>query len=187
MITCWLYQKIISSRVSTRRALPDRARRHAQSCPTCRHSYESATAMARQLSLSADGERRSPSPFLHGKIMSAIRAEENLKPQPARARVNWAIPVAAACLFLLAGIVVMLQPAAPNQNVSRSAAVPAAAALKVTLPSAAQVGRWTTTLDAPLENETQLVLNDAKTVIHSLASSFLPDNLQASVLENAPR
>jgi hypothetical protein len=143
--------------------------------------------MARQLSLSADNERRPPSPFLHGKIMSAIRAEENLKPQPARARLNWAIPVTAACLFLLAGIVWLLQPAAPSQNASRSAAVPTAQALNVTLPSAAQVGRWTKTLDAPLENETQLVLNDAKAVIHSLASSFLPDNLQASVLGNAPR
>ena len=35
--------------------------------------------MARQLFLSADDERRPPSPFLHGKIMSAIRAEENLR------------------------------------------------------------------------------------------------------------
>jgi hypothetical protein len=187
MITCWLYQKIISSRVSARLALPDRARRHAQSCPTCRQYYESATALARQLSLGADNERRPPSPFLHGKIMSAIRAEENLNPQPARARLNWAIPVTAACLFLLAGIVWLLQPAAPSQNLSSSAAVPADQALNVTLPSAAQVGRWTKTLDAPLENETQLVLNDAKTVIHSLANSFLPDNFQASLLENAPR
>jgi predicted anti-sigma-YlaC factor YlaD len=171
--------------VDAHTALPDWTQRHAQSCPGCRQFYESAKTLAQQLSASVDKERL-PSAFLHGKIMSAIRAQENVELQPARGRLVWAIAVGTACV-LLAGIVWLREPTAPGQNKSGPTSVPAELALNVSVPSATQVGQWTKTFDGPLENETQLVLNDAKAAFDSLKSSLLPDNLVASSPESPLR
>jgi hypothetical protein len=57
---------------------------------------------------------------------------------------------------------------------------PTELALKVNLPSVAQLDHWTTRLDAPLEQETQLVLLDARTALDTLARSFVPEGFLAT-------
>jgi hypothetical protein len=94
--------------------------------------------------------------------------------------------LAAACL-LLAGIVWLRKPTVPGQNEFGLKSVPAGLALNVNVPSATQVGQWTKTFDGPLENETQLVLNDAKAAFDSLKNSLLPENLVASSPESSLR
>jgi len=183
MTTCWLCQKIVSIRIDAGRALPRWALSHIQNCPACAAANESATALARQLSSTANDHRRSASPFLHGKIMLAVRSLENAEPHPGRSRLGWAMAVGMICL-LAASMVWLRYPPMPDQNVSKSP--PAELALNVTLPSAAQVDQWTKTLDVPLEQETKLVLRDATVAINTLARGFLPEDLLASSTETTP-
>src|SRR6185295_13021631 len=127
--------------------------------------------MGRALSASAEGERRPSPAFLHGKIMSAVRAAEPGEAPPVRGRLAWAVAV--ACL-LFAGLVWLRRPAAPVPN----AGGPTELALNVSLPAAARVDQWP--LDRALEQETQFVIADAKAAIDSLKNSFLPDAAEGS-------
>jgi hypothetical protein len=148
-----------------------------ESCPSCRTFYESGIAMAQRLSTSADGERLEPSPFLHGKIMSAIRSEGNTARQPAAVRLGWAMAIGAACVIAV-GIVWLRPPQAAHQIVSKPTPTPAQQVLAVSMaPPPAKVDQWLRTSEAPLENETKLVVDDAKTAMNTLAKSFLPDDL----------
>ena len=130
----------------------------------------------RALSAGADGERRWPSPFLHGKIMSGIRASQRLESPPARWRLGWRAVAGTVCLLFVTGVIWMSRPPAPGSRGSGGRLVPAEGALALNLPSAAQVDQWTKTLDGPLEHEMELVLNDAQAAINSLKASFLPEN-----------
>ena len=185
MITCWLCQKTVSSRIDANSVLPQWALNHLHHCPACRAAHESAMALAWQLSSAVDHHRRSASPFLHGKIMSAVRSMDKTEPQTGRSRLVWATAAGMMCL-VAASMVWLRQPPLPDQNASKSTSAPAELALNMTLPSAAQVDQWTKTLDEPLEQETELVLRDATAAINILARGFLPEDLLASSTETAP-
>ncbi len=184
MITCWFCQRIVSLRVDSNSALPEWAHNHVQNCPACQESYKSAMALSRQLFSTARDQKRAASPFLHGKIMSAVRSAEHAGAHHGHRRLGWGMAVGTVCL-LAASMVWLLLPSRPDQNLAKSAAPPAELALNVTLPSVAQVDQWTKTLDAPLEQETKLVLLDATAAINTLARGFLPENLLASSAEAA--
>jgi hypothetical protein len=185
MTTCWLCQRIVSSRIDANTALPKWALNHMQHCSACRESYESTIALAQQLSATANAQRLSPSPFLHGKIMSAVRSSQNAEsqPEPSR-RLAWAMAVG-MMLLLAAGIVWLRHPPLTDENASKSPATAPQLALNVNLPSVAQVDQWTKTLDAPLEQETKLVFRDATVAIDTLARGFLPEDILASSTETA--
>jgi hypothetical protein len=139
-------------------------------------------AMGQRLSTSAGAERREPPPFLHGKIMAAIRSEGNAARRPAAARWGWAVAAGAACVVVV-GIVSPHRP--PHQVVSKANPPPAQLVLNVsTPPPPAKVDQWLKTSEAPLENETKLVLDDAKTAMKTLAKSLLPDDLLGSSAKN---
>jgi hypothetical protein len=182
MITCWPCQRIVSAHMDAGAALPDWTRRHLENCSDCRTFYESGIAVAQRLSVSAAGEKREPSPFLHGKIMSAIRSEGNAARQPAPARWGWAMAVSAACVVAVSVVWLNRPPAAHPLALIPAPAPPVLNALTPAPP--VQVDQWLKTSEAPLENETQLVLNDAKTAMNTLAKSFLPDDLLASSAKN---
>ncbi len=179
---CWLHQKIISSRLDENSALPGRVQRHLKGCPSCRQAFESAMATVRALSVDSPEKNLEPSPFLHGKIMSVVWAERGQSARPRPGVARWALPiVAATACVIIAGTVWTRRPLAPVGNPSAAWSAPTELALKMKLPSEAQMNQWSTVLDAPLEHETQLVLNDAKAALDSLKNSFLPD------LEEVPR
>ena len=46
------------------------------------------------------------------------------------------------------------------------------------LPDARRLRQWTETLDRPLETEMELVVNDAKMAINSLANSFISEKFR---------
>jgi hypothetical protein len=46
--------------------------------------------------------------------------------------------------------------------------------MTLNLPSVAPIDTWANTLDKPLDNEMQFVLDDAQTAIKYLQKSFLP-------------
>jgi hypothetical protein len=186
MITCWFCQRIVSIRLDANSALPEWVRNHIQRCPACRESYESATALIQQLSTTAKDQNRVASPFLHGRIMSAVRSLENVQvdAQRGRSRLGWGMAVGMVCLVATSMVWLRL-PFQPDQSAPKSTASSAEPALNVKLPSVAQVDQWTKTLDAPLEQETKLVLRDATAAINTLARGFLPEDLLASSTEAA--
>jgi hypothetical protein len=154
-----------------------------ENCPRCQVYYESGMAMARGLSASAGVERREPPAFLHGKIMSAIRSEGNVRSQPAAARLGWTMAVGTVCVVVI-GIVSLRQPAATHPIALKPTPVPAQQVVNASVPASAQIEGWVKTSEAPLENETELVVNDAKTAMNSLVKSLVPDNLLASSVKN---
>src|SRR5258706_431126 len=153
MITCWLFQRIVSSRVDANTVLPVWAQNHLHNCSACRGIYESARTLVQQLSASADAQRQSPGPFLHGKIMSEVRSQHNAEPQRGHWRLGWGMGLGTACL-IAAVIVWLRQPPAPDPSASGSTSSYAELALNVNLPTVAQVDEWTKTPDAPLQEET---------------------------------
>ena len=185
MITCWRCQRIVSAHIDAGVALPDWTRRHLEGCPRCREFYESGMAMGARLSTTAAGERRDPSPFLHGTIMSAVRSEGNAGHKPAAVRFGWGIAMGVACV-VAAGIIWLRPPPAPHQVVSKPASAPVQPVLTASMPAPARVDQWVKTSEAPLENETKLVLNDAKTAMNTLAKSLLPDDLLSSSAKKGP-
>jgi hypothetical protein len=173
---CRLHQKIILSRLDENSALPRRAQRHLKSCPSCRQAFESARATGRALSVDSPENNLEPSPFLHGKIMSAVGAERGQSGRPRPDFARWALPIVAATFcVIIAGTVWTRRTPAPAGNPSAARWAPTEPALKMRLPNEAQMNQWSAALDAPLEQETQLVLNDAKAALDSLKNSFLPD------------
>ncbi len=184
MITCWLSRNIILSRVDTNTALPVWVGNHVRGCRNCQVVYDTATALAKQLSSPGNTPKGRVPPFLHSKIVSAVRAEATREVPSNRWRYAWATAIGTACL-LIAGIVLLRQPPVPTGIATNSIAAPTEVAINVNLPTAAQVDQWAKTLDAPLEQETKLVLLDATAVINTLAKGFLPEDLLASSTEPA--
>ena len=183
MITCWRCRRIVSAHIDAGVPLPDWTRQHMERCPPCREFYESGMAMAQRLSATAGGERREPSAFLQGKIMSAVRSDGNAGRKPAAARLGWAMAVSVACV-VVAGTVWLRRPPTPHQIASKPVPVPTQQVLNASVPAPTRVNQWLETSEAPLENETQLVLNDAKTAVNTLAKSLLPDDLIGSSAKN---
>jgi len=116
--------------------------------------------------------------------MSAVCSQENPEPQLERSRAGWAMAAGLVCL-IVAGVIWVRQPPVPDQDAMKSASAPAKLAFNVNMPSAAQMDQWTKNLDAPLEQETKLVLRDATAAINTLARGFLPQDLFASSSETA--
>ena len=186
MITCLLSRNIILSRVDANTALPAWVGNHVRGCRHCRAVYDSARTLATQLSSTGITARGGVPPFLHAKVMSAVRAQARPEVMTNRWRYGWAAAIGTACL-LIAGVVLLRQPPVPARVATNSIATPAELATHANLPTAAQVDQWAKTLDAPLEQETKLVLLDATAAINTLARGFLPEDLLAASTEPARR
>src|SRR5579859_5260704 len=119
MITCWLSQTVLSSRIDENTAPPAWVSNHVHGCRECRSYYESAMSLAEQLSSSANMERKPAPPFLHAKIISTLRAAERPERQQGRGRLAWTAAVGLACL-LTAGVVWLRQPPRPARVASNS-------------------------------------------------------------------
>jgi hypothetical protein len=174
MILCQLFHKWVSWHADANTELPGWARRHAQNCPACREFHDSMRVTVQALSVDAEGEQRQPPPFLQHKIMSAIRAGEGTASRPAPRRMAPVLAIGTACVLGLAVFLQLHRPMTPPEGTPASQ--PVAVALSLELPTAAQMDRWTTSLDAPLENEMQLVLGDAQAAVNALKQNLWPDN-----------
>jgi hypothetical protein len=180
MIACRIYQRIMSSCAEAEAGLPGWLQKHLHKCAACAGYYEATTRLVQQLS-AASNQPRSPSPFLHGKIMAAIRSRGEMRTQPENGVLAWAIISGATCL--VAAVIIWWQQSPPPAPVA-SASGPSVPALSVNLPSVAQVDQWMKNMDAPLEREAQLVLSDANAALASLARNLLPDDLLGSSAGN---
>jgi len=180
MITCQLCRRAISNKADAVAPLPRWAERHVGNCSACREFRESITTIARELPAAAASDRKAASPFLHRRIMSAIAhppaAQELSQSQGHRA---WTIAALAACL-VMAAVVWMRRPQAPDTAPTSSVPPANELALNVKLPDGAELKQWTN-VDGSLETEAQLVLDDARRALESLKKSFVPKDLLASL------
>lgn len=92
--------------------------------------------------------------------------------------------VGVACV-VATGIVWLHRLPEARQTVFKAVHPPAEQILAVSVPPPpARVDQWLKTSEAPLENETKLVIDDAKTAMNTLAKNFLPDDLLSSSAKN---
>ena len=186
MIRCWLSRNILSSQAGENKPPPDWVRDHVRRCQECRRFYESAVSLAEQLSCVPKSLKNAAPPLLRARIISILRGVQ----RPERARTGgefaWVTALGLACL-LTAGIV-WLHPPTPSTKIANNPMTkPVELAPEVNLPTVTQLGSWTKSLDMGLEQETQLVLLDARAAIDTLARSFVPEDLLASANESERR
>jgi len=186
MIRCWLSRNILSIRIDENRPPPEWVCNHVHGCQECRGFYELAISLAEQLSSVAKTAKGPAPPFLQARIMSTLRASERREVGRTCGRFAWATALGLACL-LTAGIVWLHPPPAPTKIANNPVATPVELAPKVNLPTVTQLDSWTKSLDTGLEQETQLVLLDARSAIDTLARSFVPEDFLASASESERR
>jgi hypothetical protein len=142
--------------------------------------YEVEKGIVQQLSSSSGAGRITAPPFLRARIMFEIRGappgarSRLLRPRWGRAAAAFSFCMLAVLLFWRGG-----PPVPALRRAPRAAAQPGLAELSEALkkfPDQKQVSQWIGQIDGSLENEMQLVVDDAKTAYDSLANGFLPGN-----------
>lgn len=189
---CRLLRLRISSRLDDGRPLPSALERHLSKCPDCAAWHRTGLSLIGQLRHSAPDQVRAlpdPSPFLHAKILRAVRVSRQ-RPEPAAVplgRIWRGAAVAAVVLTVAAGSATMFlkhkAPApAPTGGTAQSApGVPLQ--ISPTSPGIARVSgknnnpllRAAAGLDQPLRREMALLGEDARTALMALKTGFLPD------------
>jgi len=175
MIACWFYRKFIPDGNDANRPLPDSVQRHLKTCPACRQFLDSERELTQRLIAGTESHRKSPSPFLHARIMASL----DRNPQAAPVTRPFLPPVWATALVIAAlgflSIYLMRdarQPAGPSSHTANSPPPEN----QVPILTGQNLLNWTTKLDQPLESEMQSVVADAKAAIQLLAQNFLPEN-----------
>jgi hypothetical protein len=181
MISCRIFEMIVSNCLDADSALPKFALKHVQNCSKCRTYYENTKTLTCDLASSAPVQKHAPPPFLHTRIMGVVRSQHSAPGQHQPARLAWALALGTACLVAVG--LWFRTPIVPTQNLSDSTPISSQQASAVNLPSVAQVGQWTQNLDVPLQQETKLVLSDANAALNTLVRNFLPKDLLASSTE----
>jgi len=182
MILCWHYRRVVSRSLDADAPLPAPAERHLRECPACRRRFEAEAAVARQLSAGAGSQRRTPSPFLHAKIMSAVA-----RSQPDARRVPWpgrrvsSVALGVACLLL--AVMALWRNPPPIQALHPLTPSLTNIAVALSLPRHDEVTAWTAKLQDPLETELDLVISDTTNALNALADNFLPENVRESLFE----
>lgn len=180
-LICSYYQWIITNRLDAAQRLPRSAERHLRGCAACREFRALQIEIGRRLSAGAESQRRNPPPFLHARIMAAVKRPSETT-APAR-KPRLAMAFGAALVVLTVGLFSV--PAFRTRPVFTKRSVPPAPSnvQPSTTPSGGNdssptfqaVFQWSKSLDQPLEKEMQSVVTDAKTVIQLLSQNFLPE------------
>jgi len=183
MITCWFHKKIINRALDAGVELPAKAQQHLQNCPACRQHHQFHVRLSQRLVAEAELHRTTPSPFLHGKIMAALKrrpsAQQSQRKSPAPI---WATASVILLLGLLSIPLLHNPKHSPGQGPSSQAKshAPSPLANQASDSAGRNLLEWSKALDQPLESEMQSVMSDAKTAIHLLAQNFLPEDPQRS-------
>jgi len=182
---CRLYQMWINRALDDGRKLSARLEQHLVRCERCQDHYERQMAVVRTLSAKAPQRTAEPSAFLRARILNEIKSTPPPETAPRFMRWAWAGGVAAA--IALAGIFFQLRTPPPANQIAHHTPAPppsqasASALLAATsrFTDGSQLLQVATNIDQPLQKEMNLVLADARTVLRSLQTEFVPATLLA--------
>jgi hypothetical protein len=185
MRACWIYKIVMSHCLDSRERLPGWVDQHVESCEECARFHRGHRRVIDRLSIDAaeTASGSEASPFLHSRIMAAVRRAE---PEPSRVsfRPAWFAGVAASVLIvgalslrLLPELGGQLKPTAPLAQSVVEQARPLVPVLS--LANGEKLLEMSRNFDQPLEAEIQFVMNDARSAIETLANSFLPGQMIA--------
>jgi hypothetical protein len=187
-LVCWFYERAWFFWADSLEPQPYWLHRHLSRCPHCRQTLERVRQIAVNLQRDASNHQQAVPPFLAAKIKSRLRHNPNPSGQTSHFRFPiWAM-TAAACLVLLAGILVLnqtIQPPASNlaSDVPLSDAV-ALLAVPVDQASGHSLLVWGEKLEQPLEQEMTMVVQDAQNAVLGLADNFLPKRICSAWSKN---
>ena len=186
---CHLNQWKISRRVDAGDNLPPRLQEHIARCERCRRHFDEQRSVATLLSAHAADARREPPPFLHGKIMAALRhSEAETKPWFPR----WAV-VASVALALAAVWFTVNQRAAPDvvaplnlASHSVTNTISPGGGTFPLLPSVS-LAALNERLEQPFAQEASAVMADVRSSVQLLAQNFVPAEWQRGMRVGAER
>lgn len=179
MIRCWYYRRFIGRFLDTGSALSPAVHQHLNACPECRNFYYTGVQLVERLTSDAAGQRTPPSPFLHARIRASLNRPT---PRPQITQVWRLAPALGAATVVLAALLLFRGSNPPSQNPAPAVVLSDDSSGSQLLTQAA---RWASrqkmlelsqSLDAPLEQELQFVVDDAKQAMRLLAANFLPGN-----------
>jgi hypothetical protein len=175
---CWLNQRLISRRVDDGEGLSPRLREHVAGCESCRNHFEEQRRVAALLSLHAAEVGRELPPFLHGRIMAAVRSREAVAGSlPSLPR--WAAGLAAALALAVTWFAINHrdQPEAAHQRAlagSFAASGPAPERLMFQSVPRVDLVDLSMRLEQPFADEAGAVAADARSAMRLLAQNFVP-------------
>jgi hypothetical protein len=175
MKTCWIYRKVISWAADAQSPVPDWAQRHLRACQACEHFHQTEMRLSAALAaVKATGPEFPP--FLHARIMAAIKGAERKPDFQAVVLRRMAVTLGAVAVITAVAAVTMLSLNRDKLPQTQAAAPTISNSVLLDAPDASQLFAWSKKLDQPLETELKAVVNDAKTALASLSDTFLPSH-----------
>jgi hypothetical protein len=145
--------------------------------------------LTRQLLTTAEAQRALPSPFLRTRILAAIDRSQSNEPVAGwehwwlRLGVRFGAVATFFAAFVIAAVVWRQHTPPPRAAVQQPAPSAVTPALlenltgRLSRADGQKLLEWSQSLEQPLDQELQSLVNDAKSALGSLARNFLPDNV----------
>lgn len=175
---CQWYQFWINRHVDEDSPLPTHVQTHIKTCHRCGAFHREQSDVRQQLRATPDG-LPSPSPFLKKRILNEIADEKNTRTNP----VGWRwIGGGAFAIFAAVSTLLLVNPSpepAPPKF-TRVTLAPEWIELTAKVTSGEHLFRVATNLNQPLQQEMDLVIQNAQAALTFLANDFVPSTFLAS-------
>lgn len=183
MMTCWFTRRNIARALDDETPLSESDQRHLHTCADCEQHWNAQRHLVGLLTQEAHQESFTPSPFLRGRIVAAVRhAAAPASDVGAGPQFSWlgglALTVLAATLVVV-GVIQQRPDPQPSSNKLLTSVIHFSGDQVLEETTGQTFGEWSVALNQPLESELQFVMNDARIAIDSLAASFIPESLLA--------
>ena len=177
---CHLNQWKISRWVDAHDDLSPHLQEHIAVCELCRRHFDEQTSVATLLSARAADVRREPPPFLHGKVMAALRhSDAETKPRFPRWAVVASVGLALVAVWFVVNPRAAREVVAPLNFASRpmtNTISPGGEPFPV-LPRVS-LAALNERLDQPFAQEASALMADVRSSVQLLAQNFVPAQWQ---------
>ena len=184
MMTCWFTRRNMARALDDETPLSDADQRHLHTCAACEQHWQAQRRLVGLLTQEAQQESFTPSPFLRGRIVAAVRraaiAEPDVAPGPQFSWMGGLALTALAAALVVMGVIQQRPNPEPSSDKLLTSVIHFSGGQVLEETTGQTLEEWSVALNQPLESEIQFVMNDARTAIDSLAASFIPESLLAS-------
>jgi len=175
---CQWYQFWINRHIDDDSPLSAHVQSHIKTCHRCSALHREQSDVHQQLRAAADG-LQSPSPFLKKRILNEIVGEKDARTNP----IAWRWISGGAFAVILAVVTLLLinpnsDPAPPKST--KLTLAPEWIELTAKVTSGEHLFRVATNLNQPLQQEMDLVIQNAQAALTFLANDFVPATFLAS-------